>query len=41
VLKEPKSVISSELAYPDGAVGSVSGNEKALTTPQKLGGDDK
>lgn len=41
MLKEPKSVISSELVYPDGAVSSASGNERAAQAPQKLGGDDK
>jgi TolA-binding protein len=41
MLKEPKSVIASELVFPDGAVGSVLGNERAAPVPQKLGGDDK
>jgi cellulose synthase operon protein C len=41
MLKEPKSVIASELAFPDGAVTSVTGNEKATAAPQKLGGEDK
>jgi cellulose synthase operon protein C len=41
MLKEPKSVISQELGFPDGAVGTVSGNEHAMTAPQKLGEGDK
>ena len=41
MLKEPKSLISSELTFPDGAVSGVSGHERAQAAPQKLGGDDK
>lgn len=41
MLKEPKSLISSDLTLPDGAVGTVEGNEKAVKAPQKLGEDDK
>lgn len=41
MLKEPKSLVSMELVFPDGAVGTVSGNERATVVPQKLGGDDK
>jgi TolA-binding protein len=41
MLKDPKSLISSDLVYPDGAVGTVSGNEKAQLAPAKLGEDDK
>ncbi len=41
MLKEQKSIISSDLAFPDGVVNAVSGNERATLAPQKLGGDDK
>lgn len=41
MLKEPRSLIAGEQVFPDGAVGTVSGNEKAQAAPQKLGGDDK
>lgn len=41
MLKEPKSIISSELTFPDGAVSQVTGIERAQAAPQKLGGDDK
>lgn len=41
MLKDPKGVISSDLSFPDGAVGAVTGNEKAVTAPQKLGEGDK
>ena len=41
MLKEPKSLVSQELVFPDGAVGSVTGNERAVTAPQKLGEGDK
>ena len=41
MLKEPKSVISQELVFPDGAVNSVTGNERAVAAPQKLGEGDK
>jgi hypothetical protein len=43
VLKEPKQAISSDSAYPEGLVGSLSGPERpAGLAPQKLsGGDDK
>jgi TolA-binding protein len=41
MLKEPKSIISDELAFPDGTVSSVQGQERAQSAPQKLGGDDK
>jgi TolA-binding protein len=41
MLKEPKSAVSQELVFPDGAVNAVSGNEKALSAPQKLGEGDK
>jgi tetratricopeptide (TPR) repeat protein len=41
MLKEPKSLPSIELSFPDGAVGAVSGNERAVAAPQKLGEGDK
>jgi len=41
MLKEPKSLVSQELVFPDGAVGSVTGNEAAIAVPQKLGEGDK
>lgn len=41
MLKEPKSLTSSELVFPDGAVGAVGGNERAVAAPQKLGEGDK
>jgi hypothetical protein len=41
MLKDPKGVIYSDLNFPDGAVGTVTGNEKAGATPQKLGDGDK
>ncbi len=41
MLKEPKSLVSQELVFPDGAVSSVTGNERALAAPQKLGEGDK
>ena len=40
MLKETKSMLSQELVFPDGAVGSVTGNEKAVNAPQKLGGGE-
>jgi cellulose synthase operon protein C len=41
MLKEPKSLPSNELVFPDGAVGAVGGNERAVAAPQKLGEGDK
>jgi TolA-binding protein len=41
MLKEPKSLVSHDLVYPDGVVGSVTGNEPAVAAPQKLGEGDK
>ena len=42
MLKDAKSVISEDLRFPDGAVGTVTGNERATVQPQKLGeGDEK
>ncbi len=40
MLKEPKSLISDSLALPDGAVGTVEGNEKAQRAVQKLTSED-
>lgn len=41
MLKEARSQLSRELSFPDGAVSTVSGNERAVAAPQKLGEDDK
>ncbi|MEW5742810.1 MAG: tetratricopeptide repeat protein [Myxococcota bacterium] len=41
MLKDPRSALASDLTYPDGAINSITGNEKATQAPQKLGGDDK
>jgi TolA-binding protein len=41
MLKDPKTYVSNELVFPDGAVSTVGGNERANAAPQKLGGDDK
>ena len=40
MLKEPKSLISEALTLPDGAVGTVEGNEKATRSVQKLTSED-
>lgn len=41
MLKDPKGIIYSDLNFPDGMVDSVTGNERAVTAPQKLGEGDK
>jgi TolA-binding protein len=41
VLKEPKSIISSDFSFPDGAVATVEGNVRLQAAPQKLKEDDK
>ena len=41
MLKEPKSLLSQDLVFSDGAVGTVTGNERAVAAPQKLGEGDK
>lgn len=41
MLKEPKESVGSELSFPDGAVGTIEGNEHKKDAPQKLGGDEK
>ena len=41
MLKEPKSLVSQELVFSDGAVSTVTGNERAVSAPQKLGEGDK
>ncbi len=41
MLKEPKSIVSQDLVFPDGAVNGVGGNERAIAAPQKIGEGDK
>jgi TolA-binding protein len=41
MLKEAKSQLSRDLSFPDGAVSTITGNERAAAAPQRLGEDDK